>query len=230
LAGFGVIGFLSDLPVLFPLFAAGLFCAVLIISLRYSPASFPNRLLRGRNQKHRLFVPVQILRPKPDTLSFVFAMLPFTAIALALAISVSAETIAMSRLPSVPLAAPLAADLSSLFPEEIVTEADFYHHYNFQAAFSYRSLYNHDAQISATMPGYAFGTDGLPSEISGEGGDGLIDAEIMKTGFSLSLPGKLAWEPATFSRRNIIFPALLSFALPLFFIIPALVRRKQTYR
>jgi hypothetical protein len=77
------------------------------------------------------------------------------------------------------------------------------------------------------MPAFAFDADGLPVEISG-GEEPLIDAETIRAGFSLFPPGKPAWEPAKLSRR-IISPVLLSL-VPLFFIIPALVRRKQNYR
>jgi hypothetical protein len=224
LAGFGVIVFLSDLPALFPLLAAVLFLVILIISLHDSaktltPAFASMRFFNSGSQKHRRFVPVQMIRPKADSASFAFAMIPFTAAALALAIAVAAAP----RLPE--------ADLPSLFSEGIVTEADFYRHYNFQSAFSYRSLHNLDAQMgdgSPFMSAFALDADGLPIEIPGgeEPGNRLIDAEIMQAGFSFFPPGKSLWKPAAFSRGT-LFPALLSAALPLFFIIPALVSRKR---
>ena len=158
---YGAIAFFSGLHPLFIAPVSVFFCVLAAVQIRgayreevYGDAGFWG--LRSKRQSHR-FSPVPILSRRPFPFAFSWAMLPFAAVALALACAGFA------------VSAPGPVAALTLPPADTVTEADHYSHYWFQSTFSLRSL-NEPRSLNAPEQGmgmYELAPDGLLGETGG---------------------------------------------------------------
>jgi hypothetical protein len=149
LACYTVLAFFSGFPLFLSMPVLGIFCGVLIFSMRFTPVGekvFPNRSNRLSGTGHRRFFPVQIISRKENGLSFAWVMLPFAVPALALAFTVFETSVSSSSGFPFP-------------PPGLISEADWQDHFYFQSSFSDTSLYDADANMSE----YEFSQDGLLS-------------------------------------------------------------------
>jgi len=230
LACYGLAAFVSDFPIFIALLALALFGLVFALSLRSAPggaapagkvdrAGKKGPIISTGYPGHRRFSPVSIVGPRALRLGFAWAMLPFTALALVLAITGIAK----------PLPPPAGR---SFLPPAIVTGEDFREHVLFQSTFSIRSLDTPWASESGAALGmtvYRLAPDGLP-ELAGADEDftrqlfprgdipvfplGSLVRELDRAGSSADRD-----EPS----RSPADPALAF--LPLLFIVPCLIAR-----
>jgi hypothetical protein len=243
IAGYGIVVLCSGLPVLFCLAVFALFFGMFTFSQKNESggqagirgkitASIPGKKTTGgktfkplksplfnrRMQGHQRFSPVMILNRKIIRFDFAWAMIPFTISALVLAFA----GIVMPGAPAI------ITDVS-LLPSGIqITEADYHSHYLFQSTFSVRPLHRQTA--SAGMSSFRLASDGLPElfELSDE----ALVADTDIPPFPLThLLQELNREKTNIvkrSARNSMVPEIVLVLLPLFFIIPCLIRRSYS--
>jgi hypothetical protein len=151
--------FFSGLPVHFALLVLALFCCALAVSVRTGGGKlFTGFAVKKWYPQRRRFNPVQIISRPAVSYGFFPVMLPFAAMALALAFA----GLARPHTPSTPASADAAAPAVyvSPLPAGAVTEVDFREHFLFQSAFSFRALGKKDAYGGAPA-GYELSSNGL---------------------------------------------------------------------
>jgi len=144
--------FFSGLPVLFAFFVLASFCCVLAVSV----ITGGGRITVGFNvnrwyPQRRRFTPVEIISRNTANWGFFPVMLPFAAMALALALAGFAR-------PH-PAASP-PVNVSPL-PAGLITEADFQEHYLFQSSFSFRAMGKKDEALPPVIAAYELSSNGL---------------------------------------------------------------------
>jgi hypothetical protein len=250
IACYGFFSFFSGLPVLFTFFVLAAFCCALAVSIRLGGGA----IYGGKTQikptakkmypHSRRFTPVEIIsRRNTEKISFFPVMLPFAAMALALAFAGYAMPQPPSLLSNVvnispppfmappSMAPPSMAPPSMALPEDVITEADFQEHYLFQSAFSLRALGKdyEDNRAPPVIAAYELSSNGLlnPSVLD-------IDEELQIPDFPLGdlLRGLSSPLPRVVdegNRGNSPTINLLFALLPILFILPALIygRRKK---
>jgi len=229
IACYGFFSFFSGLPALFVLLVLAAFCCLLLVSIIQGGAIHGGAVNGGKTSmtfnvnrwypKRRRFNPVEIISRKAVSYSFFPVMLPFAAMALALAIA----GLARPQPPSSP-----AVNASPLFapppPVGVVTEADFQEHYLFQSAFSLRALgKNYEDGGKPVIAGYGLSPGGLLNPAAP-----AIDEELQIPDFPLGdlLRGLNSGAPRaviTQNRGNSAVVNLLFALLPALFILPAFV-------
>ena len=161
IAAYWFIVFFSEFPVILAASVFALFCLVLVFSLRgvITRNSF-SAVLRDppfSRKGYGHFSPVPIIGGRAAGFTFSWAMLPFSAAALLLALA--------GRF----MPAPSSADLSFLPPGGTVAASDFAGHFLFQSTFSLRPLHADGPPYAGNgafgMPGYKLAEDGLPDSI-----------------------------------------------------------------
>ena len=207
------LAFFSGLSPVITLPVLGLFCGLLIFSLRaaYRAAAYEMGMIRdmskGRNPGRQRFVPVPILRRRSDTFAFSWVMLPFAIIALVLACAGIAMPAA--DLAVVPLLPPAGS----------VTEADYYAHYRFQSTFSFRSL-NETIEHNG-MAVYELAPDGLPAQNS------PMETEFSPAGIPPFPLAHLVRYLDTAGHGGEMLHTLLFALLPLLFVFPVLFQGRS---
>jgi hypothetical protein len=165
----------SELPFLFSFFVlAAFFCVFAVYRINDNSRnsyfsrnmSFSTINVNRLFTKNRRFTPVEILGRGDTSYNFSPVMLPFAAIALALALA--------AFLKPEPLSLPEPAVNVTPLPAGVVTEADFREHFFFQYTFSFLALGNP----------YEASEEGLPT--------GILPAIA---GYELSSSGLLAPAP-----------------------------------
>ena len=231
---YGITAIVSGFPVLIALLVLALFVFVFALSLRNLSGTAAGKGAVGKTGKgplvsrrypgHRRFSPVTIISRKAFNLVFAWAMLPFAAVALFLAVTGAAE----------PNPAP-ATDQSFLPPGDIVTEEDFRSHVLFQSSFSLRPLNAPWDPADVSLSVYRLAPDGLPELFSGGEADyDFIPDVFPQRGAPLfPLDGFLRELDKAGSRtvRNVdsrTAAEQVLALLPLLFIIPCLIVRSYS--
>jgi hypothetical protein len=216
---YGFIAFFSDLSPLFAALVFGFFGGILWFSV-WSAAGDGvagtawNDFL-SRQRGHQRFVPVPILSPRISNRRFAWVMLPFAAMAFALAFA------------DITTPVPAQAAFSFLPPPDAVTEEDYRRHYQFQSTFSLRTL--HEPFADGGMALYEFSPDGLLAQMVN--GDSFIQKGFAAAPFPENAPVFPLTEllaclnTAEYGSRTVY--ALLTPLIPLFIIFPALVRKQK---
>ena len=236
---FFLVAFLAGIPVLFTLSAPALFACVLALSLRNAPhraanvpirrTSFSLRRINARNTAkgkrgrplsvrrrdigHSRFAPVSIMgRQRGFNISFSWAMIPFAALSLVLAL--------------IGLASPVSAagDPSFVPPANGITREDYEDHVFFQSTFSLRTLH---ADGDAGMSYYRLAPDGLVDLVLD---DDFENGDLARSIFPLpTVPHfpiggflrELGRKNGGTGRSGI--PEMILALVPLLFIIPCLI-------
>jgi len=213
IACYGFFSFFSGLPVLFAFLVLASFCCVFAVSVRSggggkSPINFS---LKKRYQYRHRFIPVEIISRKTVSSGFFPVMLPFAAMALALAFTGFAR----------PQPPPSPVVNISPLPPGAVTEADFQEHYLFQSAFSFRALGKTYEAGRPAIAGYGLSSNGLLEPVTPG-----INEELQIPDFPLSdlLRGLGSDLPRV---ADVLTPGnstdRLFASLPLIFILPAFI-------
>ena len=212
---YAVLAFFSGLPFFLPLLVLFLFCGVLFCSIRLVSDTvfdsvFANRPV-NRQEGHRRFSPVQIISRNEYSFSFAWVMLPFIVPAFILALT-GFET----------------SSISSDFPfppPDSVCEADWQNHFYYQSNFSNRTL--NEAESEIYMSEYIFSQDGLlapvPVEaevLSGNAFHPFPLDDFLSTYQAVNLRSKTG-------QNNFASYEILCVLVPMLFVIPALVRRRD---
>jgi hypothetical protein len=239
-AFYGAVVFLAGISVLFALLAIVFFSCILALShwsissngeiiLPIRPTSkgfFFNRSLPGQHH----FSPVPIIKRRIFNIGFSMALVPFTVVALVLAITGFGTPTAV------------VTDASFLPPSGTVTEEEYLEHFLFQSTFSIRRLpasgiptHNSPAGMSV----YRLASDGLPELVSHEGGLEVQTAaqEMIDQGLVPAFPlgdfyrgleeaGKQASKGK--ASRGMALPEIFFALVPLLFIIPCLIIRPNS--
>ena len=213
IACYGFFSFFSGLPVLFAFLVLASFCCLLLVSVRSGGGGkFPiNVSFKKRYQHRHRFTPVEIISRKTVSSGFFPVMLPFAAMALALAFTNFAR-------PQ-PLPSPVV-NVSPL-PPGAVTEADFQEHYLFQSAFSFRALGETYEDGRPAITGYGLSSSGLLDPVAPG-----VDEELQIPDFPLSdlLRGLSSDLPRVADEVNPGNSTDRLFAsLPMLFILPAFI-------
>jgi len=210
IACYGFFSFFWGLPVLFAFFVLASFCCLLLVSVRSGGLPIKLTVKKMYQPRHR-FIPVEIISRKTVSSGFFPVMLPFAAMALALAFTGFAR----------PQPPPSPMVNVSLPPPGAVTEADFQEHYLFQSAFSFRALgETHEAGRPA-IAGYGLSSNGLLDPVAPG-----IDEELQIPDFPLSdlLHGLSSVPPRVADEINHGNSTDRLFALlPVIFILPAFI-------
>jgi len=230
IACYGFFSFFSGLPVLYTFSVLAAFCCLLLVSIKSGGINGGKISIKVTAKKmyarSRRFTPVEILSRNTVSYSFFPVMLPFAAMALALAFA----GLAMPRPPS-SLSQSHMANISPL-PVGVVTEADFQEHYLFQSAFSLRALGKdyEDNRAPPVIAAYGLSSNGLLEPIAPG-----IDEELQIPDFPLGdlLRGLSSPPPRVVDdgdRGNSPTVNLLFALLPVLFIVPAFIysRKKGT--
>jgi len=211
-----LLAFFSDLSLGFALSAVGLFCGIFFIFLRLVSVSGKPETwkisFQGRETGYRRFKPVQIMGGRESGFRFPFAIFPFAVMAF------------------VPAFFDIDTSVSSpanLLPPNPVTGAEWQDHFYFQTGFSTRSLY--DGAYDTYMLEYTLSQDGLIIPVPDNGGTepAKLAAPPFPLGDFLHDLEKYHRTVNAASRRGGAVPELLYAIVPLFFIVPAFVRRRK---
>jgi len=253
IACYGFFSFFSGLPVLFTLLVLAAFCCLLLVSIKSGGGGAIDGGINGGKMsikftvkkvyaRSRRFTPVEIIsRRNIENNSFFPVMLPFAAMALALAFAgfimprpPSSQSQVNKSPPSFMappfMAPPFMAPPFMAPPAGLVTEADFQEHYLFQSSFSLRALGKNyeDNGAQPVIAAYGLSSNGLLVPIAPG-----IDEEIQIPDFPLSdlLHGLSTPPPRVVdegNRGNSPTVNLLFALLPVLFILPAFIygRRK----
>lgn len=229
------LSFLSGLSVHFTFIVLVLFCCVFAVSrINDEPQSarggFSGRINFKKIDVNRLFppksrfMPVEILSRRKVTYNFFPVMLPFAAMALALAFAGFAKP---QSAPAAPSAAPL--------PSGLVSEADFREHFFFQHAFSLMALgkpYAASEGLPAgklpVIAGYELSSNGLidPAATAADNEPPTVP-DFPLGGFLRALGSK---SQARVKSGNAAPVDLLLSLLPVLFILPAFINQKKEKR
>jgi hypothetical protein len=207
---YGLLSFFSNIPPVFFLLVLASFCGIFALSLLNTSRAGDAGVFFGglafRWRKRQRFSPVLILKPPVSGSGFSWAMLPFAAAAAILAIAALASFHSGAAAPPI---LPVAA----------ASEEDYLAHYLFQSTFSVRPLYSGD--LSEAMGVFGLAPDGLLAPIPAEQYPSLDGMPPFPLKDFLHYLDSEA--PAADSVYSLLFALL-----PLFFIVPAFIKRRKS--
>jgi len=246
IACYGFFSFFSGLPVLYTFFVLAAFCCVLAVSIRQGGGAMNGGAVNGGKismkftvkkmyPRSRRFTPVEIISRKTVSYGFFPVMLPFAAMALALALVFMGFTrpqppSSLSHAANPPsfmapqfMAPPFMAPPFMAPPAGMITEADFQEHYLFQSTFSLRALGKKNEDNGLVIAAYELSPNGLL-----EPAVPAVDEELQIPDFPLGdlLRGLSSAPPRVVdegNRGNSPIIDLLFSLLPVLFILPALI-------
>ena len=240
LACYCIAAILSNLPIIFALSVLAAFACVFLLSSRNTAGNNADGAIHQKAKRigvktaadkvtikksmsfgfqestHRRFAPVTIIGRQHINVGFAWAMLPFAAASLLLAIT------------GIVSPAPSAIDPSFTPPAGIVSEQDYRDHVLFQSGFSQRSLHSPaDGGFAqpAGMSVYRLASDGLPDLAAGLSDDAFspdINAPPFPLGHFLRELGKMEGSTVMHTASASGVPEFYLALVPLLFILPCL--------